>query len=149
MPNLVPWRRGALLSALAIPAIAWAHHGWSGYDSNAPLKVVGTIQASGYEHPHGYVKLEAPGKTWLVVPAGLMMVTAHATEFATNPAFQLKLALLAAAGANVAFFHAGPYRGVRAWDASGPAPAAACASAALSMAIWIAVISCGRLIAYF
>jgi hypothetical protein len=85
----------------------------------------------------------------LVVPAGLMMLTAHATEFATNPAFQLKLALLAAAGANVAFFHAGPYRGLGAWDASGPAPAAARASAALSIAIWIAVISCGRLIAYF
>jgi hypothetical protein len=70
MPTLAPsWRRVALLSALAIPAITWAHHGWSGYDSNAPLKVAGTIQASGYEHPHGYVKLEAPGKTWLVVLA--------------------------------------------------------------------------------
>ncbi len=44
----------------------------------------------------------------LVVPAGLMMFTAHATEFGTNPAFQLKLALLAAAAANVAFFHARP-----------------------------------------
>ena len=36
----------------------------------------------------------------LVVPAGLMMVTAHATEFATNPAFQLKLALLGASMAS-------------------------------------------------
>jgi len=62
-------RRVALFSVLAIPAIACAHHGWSGYDSNAPLKVAGTIQASGYEHPHGYVKLEAPGKTWMVVLA--------------------------------------------------------------------------------
>ena len=24
---------------------------------------------AGYEHPHGYIKLEAPGKTWLVVLA--------------------------------------------------------------------------------
>lgn len=27
------------------------------------------IRESGYEHPHGYLKLEVPGKTWLVVLA--------------------------------------------------------------------------------
>jgi len=85
----------------------------------------------------------------LVVPAGLMMFTAHATEFATNPAFQLKLTLLAAAAANVAFFHLVPYRTVRAWDGAGEAPGTARAAAALSIAVWIAVIACGRLIAYF
>ncbi|MDF2465217.1 MAG: hypothetical protein K0Q43_3452 [Ramlibacter sp.] len=85
----------------------------------------------------------------LVVPAGLMMFTAHATEFVTNPAFQLKLALLATAAANVAFFHLGPYRKVRAWDDAGDAPGTARAAAALSIGVWIAVIICGRLIAYF
>ena len=85
----------------------------------------------------------------LVVPAGLMMLTAHATEFATNPAFLLKLGLLASAAANVAFFHLGPYRTVMGWNMAGPAPAAARAAAALSIAIWVAVIVCGRLIAYF
>jgi len=62
-------RRIAVLAALAIPALALAHHGWSGYDSNTPLKVGGTIREAGYEHPHGYIRLEAPGKTWLVVLA--------------------------------------------------------------------------------
>ncbi len=57
------------LMALALPVIALAHHGWSGYDSNTPLNVEGTIREAGYEHPHGYVKLETPGKTWLVVLA--------------------------------------------------------------------------------
>jgi hypothetical protein len=85
----------------------------------------------------------------LVLPAGLMMFTAHATEFATNPAFLLKLGLIAAAGANVVFFHMLPYRSVSAWDTGGDAPGAARASAALSIVIWIAVVSCGRLIAYF
>jgi hypothetical protein len=70
MPSLVRLvRHAALLSTLAAPAIGLAHHGWSGYDSNAPLKLAGTIREAGYEHPHGYVKLEAPGKTWLVVLA--------------------------------------------------------------------------------
>ena len=70
MRNIRPaWRCLVLLSALAAPALTLAHHGWSGYDSNTPLKVAGTIRESGYEHPHGYVKLEVPGKTWLVVLA--------------------------------------------------------------------------------
>mgnify|MGYP006358277897 CR=1 FL=1 len=52
------------LAALALPAAA--HHGWSEYDSTKPLTLTGKIVASGYEHPHGHVRLEAPGKTWLV-----------------------------------------------------------------------------------
>jgi hypothetical protein len=70
MPRFSPIvRRAVLLVALAAPALTLAHHGWSGYDSNAPLKVAGTIREAGYEHPHGYVKLEVPGKIWLVVLA--------------------------------------------------------------------------------
>jgi hypothetical protein len=46
-----------------------AHHGWSGYDSGKPMQLTGVILESGYEHPHGYLKLEAPEKAWLVVLA--------------------------------------------------------------------------------
>jgi hypothetical protein len=55
--------------ALAAAGLAHAHHGWSEYDSAKPLKVGGVIKESGYEHPHGHVQLETPGKTWLVVLA--------------------------------------------------------------------------------
>lgn len=61
----------------------------------------------------------------------------------------MKLALLVTAAANAAFFHLGPYRTVGAWDSAGEAPGTARAAAALSIALWIAVITCGRLIAYF
>jgi hypothetical protein len=57
----------ALLLAPATPA--HAHHGWSGYDSSKELTLTGTIREAGYEHPHGYVRLEAGGKVWLVVLA--------------------------------------------------------------------------------
>ena len=46
-----------------------AHHGWSGYDSSKVMNLTGTIQESGYEHPHGYIRLAVPEKTWLVVLA--------------------------------------------------------------------------------
>jgi hypothetical protein len=59
-----------VVHALALAALpAAAHHGWSEYDAAKPLTLTGTIAESGYEHPHGHVRLEAPGKTWLVVLA--------------------------------------------------------------------------------
>jgi hypothetical protein len=58
------------LAALAlVPAVTLAHHGWSEYDSSKVLKLTGKIIESGYEHPHGHVRLEVPGKTWHVVLA--------------------------------------------------------------------------------
>jgi hypothetical protein len=57
----------ALLLAFAPAALA--HHGWSGYDSSKETTLTGTIRAAGYEHPHGYIRLEASGKTWVVVLA--------------------------------------------------------------------------------
>ncbi|MBZ2209513.1 hypothetical protein I4X03_019780 [Massilia sp. R798] len=84
----------------------------------------------------------------LIVPAGFMMFSAHPHDFAGSTVFQLKLALIAAAGVNAAIFHAGPYRGAVGWNDGAPAPLAAKAHAAASLLIWIAVISCGRLLAY-
>jgi hypothetical protein len=58
------------LAALAlVPAVTLAHHGWSEYDSSKALKLTGKIVESGYEHPHGHVRLEVPGKAWNVVLA--------------------------------------------------------------------------------
>ena len=62
-------RRQMLIALAALPVAALAHHGWSEYDSTTLLKLSGTIVESGYEHPHGYVRLETPGKTWLCVLA--------------------------------------------------------------------------------
>lgn len=58
---------GLLSTVGATPVLA--HHGWSGYDGSRPLDLSGVIRQSGYEHPHGFVRLETPGKMWLVVLA--------------------------------------------------------------------------------
>ena len=57
------------IAALALAAAAHAHRGWSEYDSTKTLNLTGVIRESGYEHPHGHIRLETPGKTWLVVLA--------------------------------------------------------------------------------
>lgn len=61
----------------AAAAAAHAHHGWSEYDSSKPLSVAGVIKESGYEHPHGHIRLQAPGKTWFVVLAPPSRMTAR------------------------------------------------------------------------
>jgi len=58
----------ALLAALAAAPV-FAHHGWSEYDSTKLLKLTGTIVEYGYEHPHGHVRLQTPGKAWVCVLA--------------------------------------------------------------------------------
>lgn len=96
----------------------------------------------------GHLLRWSVGSLLLVVPSGFMMFAAHATEFATNPAFLVKLALLAAAAANAAVFHRTTFRSVANWNADVSVPIAGRAAAGISLALWTGVISCGRLIAY-
>jgi len=84
----------------------------------------------------------------LVAPAGVMMFSAHPHDFINNPVFQLKLLLIAAAGINAGLFHTGIYRHAGEWQAGVAAPLLARMHALASLGIWIAVISCGRLLAY-
>jgi hypothetical protein len=84
----------------------------------------------------------------LIVPSGLMMFTAHASEFVSSPVFVIKMGLILAAGVNAALFHSTAFRASATWDTAAP-PGAARAFAALSLLLWIAVIACGRLLAYF
>jgi hypothetical protein len=62
-------KRSLIAAMLALPLTAWGHHGWSEYDSSKVLNLTGKVVDSGYEHPHGHVRLEVPGKTWHVVLA--------------------------------------------------------------------------------
>ena len=85
----------------------------------------------------------------VVVPTGFMMFTAHATEFAVNPAFRLKLILIGLALLNAAAFHRWPFRSVIRWDVGPRTPVWARLAATVSLASWIGAIACGRLLAYF
>jgi hypothetical protein len=82
----------------------------------------------------------------LIVPAGLLLFSAHPQELARNQVFLLKLALVAVAGLNALGFHLGVYRSAATWDAG--TPALARVHAVASLGLWIGVICCGRLLAY-
>ena len=60
----------AILCVLGVAALA--HHGWTGYDEKQTLNLTGVIRDSGYDNPHGFVKLQVDdgkGKTWTAVLA--------------------------------------------------------------------------------
>jgi hypothetical protein len=89
----------------------------------------------------------------LIVPSGLLMFSAHASEFIDSPVFILKMCLILAAGANAALFHTITFRTADVWDSEEmrklPPPPSARVAGALSLLLWISVIACGRLLAYF
>ena len=72
--------------------------------------------------------------------AGVLMLISNATEIVINQAFQIKLALIAIAGANAWWFHR---RGSLVLN-----DGVAKAQSLLSILLWFGVITCGRLIAY-
>ena len=76
----------------------------------------------------------------LCAATGLTMFSTQPSELLANNAFRIKLLLIALAGANAIWFH---LRG-------GPAAtdAAAKTQCLLSLGFWLAVIICGRWIAY-
>jgi hypothetical protein len=89
----------------------------------------------------------------LIVPSGLMMFVAHASEFISSPVFALKMCLIMAAFLNIGIFHAVTFRTADVWDSEEmrnlrPPPSARLAGA-LSLVLWASVIACGRLLAYF
>jgi hypothetical protein len=87
------------------------------------------------------------GSMLLVLPTGLLLFVADPLALLANRIFLLKLALIAVAGLNALAFHAGPWRRAEAWPER--TPGRAILHALLSLGLWIAVIACGRLLAYF
>ena len=77
----------------------------------------------------------------LAAASGLLMFTSQAAELLTNRAFTLKMVLLMLAGCNAAWFHGR--------DSLVRLDALARLQMVLSSLIWLAVVVCGRWIAYF
>ncbi|MBC8055820.1 MAG: hypothetical protein H7Y61_04525 [Rhizobiales bacterium] len=76
----------------------------------------------------------------LAVFSGALMFASQAAELIANPAFVLKMGFLTLAGANAGLFHAR--------DGLAKLDRVARAQTALSLGLWLAVIICGRWIAY-
>lgn len=84
----------------------------------------------------------------MMVLTGLALFYAKPLTYYHNIWFRLKLVFLAAALLNIVIFHGRVQHTQDAWDADPKPPTAARISAALSLTLWIAVITMGRFIPY-
>jgi len=84
----------------------------------------------------------------LIVPSGILLFMTNATALAGDPTFWCKMALLGVAALNVLAFHRFLLRPHKRSNARGELPATARISAWISVVLWIAIIACGRLLAY-
>ena len=112
------------------------------------LRLLGLARALPVRRLAAHVLPWSIGAFALIVPSGLAMFVAHASDLMGNPVFALKICLIFAAFTNAALFHAAIFRGAAGWDVDAMPPAAARACAVLSLLLWISVIACGRLLAY-
>ncbi len=91
--------------------------------------------------------------TWsgfaIMFTSGFLLFWAEAAKDYSNPAFRVKLILLALAGINPLIFHTGVYRRVHEWEALEVSPWRARTAAVASLTLWSGVIIAGRAIAYF
>lgn len=117
------------------------------------LRLLGFSRTFSVRRLSGHVLPWTAASFILIVPSGFMMFTAHATEFIESEVFVLKMLLILAAGVNAALFHTITFRTADVWDTEEmrrlPPPPSARAAGAISLLLWISVIACGRLLAYF
>lgn len=84
----------------------------------------------------------------IAVPAGLAMFTAEAGDLITNPAFRWKILLLCVAAGNTMVYGIFAAEAARGCPAGALPPLQARVHALVSIVVWLAIVSCGRLISY-
>ena len=79
---------------------------------------------------------------------GSLLFTSSAVKYSHNGPFQFKMLVLLLAGINMAVFHLGAGRNIHLWDRSAMIPTGARIAGAVSLLIWICVVSLGRWIGF-
>lgn len=84
----------------------------------------------------------------LIIPSGVLLFMTNAKALGSDPTFWLKMGLLGIAALNVLVFHRFMLKRYLGRTGYVALPGAARVSAGISIVVWIAVIACGRLLAY-
>jgi len=80
---------------------------------------------------------------------GIHLGGAKFHDYYDNPYFLMKMSLLVCVFIHAMVFRKSVYRNPKALDSPDGPPAAAKLAATLSLVIWVSILSCGRLIAYW
>jgi hypothetical protein len=112
------------------------------------LRMMGLVKGLSLPALHKLVPYGVLGFA-LSAGSGIMFVTSTPDQYLYNPAWQVKMALLALAGANLVLFYLTTGRRVRALDPDEPPPLAARVLAGVSLTCWLGVFMAGRVITAF
>jgi len=82
------------------------------------------------------------------VVTGALLFASEATKMVVNPAFRLKMLLIALAGLHAAAFRRIACRDVSAWDPAAPPPLRGKIAGLISLALWVGVVAAGRWIGF-
>lgn len=83
-----------------------------------------------------------------IIPSGLLLFITNAQALGVDPVFWTKVGLIVVAAMNVFVFHRFIYAPFKRHGAYGELPLLARVCGAVSIVVWIAVVACGRLLAY-
>jgi hypothetical protein len=84
----------------------------------------------------------------LIVPSGVLLFITNAKSLGTDPTFWLKMTLLLVAALNVWVFHNFIFKFPNQHKFMQQTPFPAKLAALVSIVVWMAIIACGRLLAY-
>ena len=85
----------------------------------------------------------------VMITTGVLLATSEAEKYAPNPFFWTKMVVLGLIGVHALIFRPVVYNRTEELDASPAIPAKAKAAAILSLVLWTAMFTMGRLIAYW
>jgi hypothetical protein len=112
------------------------------------LAMMGLVRGVSLKALHRLVPFGVAGFA-LCVASGALFVIAAPYEYVYNNAWLLKMAFMAAAGVNMILFYRTCAPAVRALGPDDAVPRAARIMAIVSLACWLGVITCGRVITAF
>jgi hypothetical protein len=112
------------------------------------LRVLGVVKRIPIGALHRLVPFGLAGYG-LNLLTGLTFFSAHPEQYAYNSAFQWKLVFMTLAALNVAAFYTTAFKELRILPPQAQAPRLARLLTAVSLACWIGVLSCGRLLTFY
>jgi len=112
------------------------------------LRMLGFFRGMALRNLHKLIPIGVLGFV-LNVLSGTIFVASSPDQYLYNPAFQVKMGLIALAGLNMMLFYATTARKLRNLGPTDRAPQAAKVFAAISLTSWMLVIAAGRVITAF
>jgi hypothetical protein len=113
------------------------------------LRALGVARGIAFSAFHRLIPFGVAG--WLLnLSLGIVFFSGHPDQYFYNDAFRVKMSLMAIAGINVLLFYStGAFAETRNLPPDADAPRRVKIIAGVSLAMWIGILICGRLITFF